>query len=96
MNLTGETQPLVEQLMMVKRMQVGGPALPPYPQGGRPFGGRREDSFGPSRREVSSSSWWKVGPSSARFFISPDVPGAHVRVGVVPVVSDPVCSPGAC
>lgn len=24
MNLTGETQPLVEQLMMVKRMQVGG------------------------------------------------------------------------
>lgn len=23
MNLTGETQPLVEQLMMVKRMQVG-------------------------------------------------------------------------
>ena len=25
MNLTGETQPLVEQLMMVKRMQVGGP-----------------------------------------------------------------------
>lgn len=34
MNLTGETQPLVEQLMMVKRMQVGGPELPLYPQGG--------------------------------------------------------------
>lgn len=27
MNLTGETQPLVEQLMMVKRMQVGVPEL---------------------------------------------------------------------
>lgn len=34
MNLTGETQPLVEQLMMVKRMQVGGPQLLLCPPGG--------------------------------------------------------------
>lgn len=33
MNLTGETQPLVEQLMMVKRMQVGGPELLLCPPG---------------------------------------------------------------
>lgn len=34
MNLTGETQPLVEQLMMVKRMQVGSPESLPSPQAG--------------------------------------------------------------
>lgn len=37
MNLTGEMQPLVEQLMMVKRMQVG-----VAKQGGRPWGKREE------------------------------------------------------
>uniref|UniRef100_A0A8D1TPY4 Mediator of RNA polymerase II transcription subunit 24 n=1 Tax=Sus scrofa TaxID=9823 RepID=A0A8D1TPY4_PIG len=36
MNLTGETQPLVEQLMMVKRMQVGGHGGISGPKVGRP------------------------------------------------------------
>lgn len=46
MNLTGETQPLVEQLMMVKRMQVGGQGCFSVPGAGRLCGGGREDSSG--------------------------------------------------
>lgn len=37
MNLTGETQPLVEQLMMVKRMQVGGRGGFSVPTAGWPW-----------------------------------------------------------
>lgn len=43
MNLTGETQPLVEQLMMVKRMQVGGPVASLSP--GRPAIWGQEGGF---------------------------------------------------
>lgn len=45
MNLTGETQPLVEQLMMVKRMQVGGPGLILCPQGGPAVWGQEGEFF---------------------------------------------------
>lgn len=99
MNLTGETQPLVEQLMMVKRMQVGGPELLLCLQGGWAFGGRREDSSGPSERNsvslVHGGKWIPVLHGSV---ISPDVPGPHVRVGkyLCFVVSGPAWSPGAC
>lgn len=48
MNLTGETQPLVEQLMMVKRMQVGGPELLLCQHGGLATWGNGEDSSGTS------------------------------------------------
>lgn len=48
MNLTGETQPLVEQLMMVKRMQVGGPELLLCPHGGLVTWGYGEESSGTS------------------------------------------------
>lgn len=82
MNLTGETQPLVEQLMMVKRMQVGGPELHLCLQGSRPFGGRREDSSGLSRRNRVSPTCggqWTPGPHGLA--ISPYVLVLTVRVG---------------
>lgn len=91
MNLTGETQPLVEQLMMVKRMQVGGPELLLCPQDSRPFGGRREDSSSLSRRNRVSpirGGKWIPGPHGSA--ISPDVLVLTLRVGrsVCFIVSD--------
>lgn len=64
MNLTGETQPLVEQLMMVKRMQVGrGWVLCPPPRAGH--GSRREESSGLSGTQglscfvrIMDPRWW--------------------------------------
>lgn len=87
MNLTGETQPLVEQLMMVKRMQVGGRGGFSVPTASWPWraGGRSLLVF-PGRYRVSPALWQIMDPhrgGSVRWngsAISPAVPGSRSGV----------------
>ena len=93
MNLTGETQPLVEQLMMVKRMQVGGRGGFSVPTAGWPWraGGRSLLVFS-GRYRVSPALWQIMDPhrgGSVRWngsAISPAVPGSHSGVREVPML----------
>lgn len=87
MNLTGETQPLVEQLMMVKRMQVGGRGGFSVPTASWPWraGGRSLLIF-PGRYRVSPALWQIMDPHRGGSVwwngsaISPAVPGSRSGV----------------
>lgn len=84
MNLTGETQPLVEQLMMVKRMQVGGRSC---------FSVPRLCARGRILLVLSGDmgflySWWKVHPCLVRLCRLPSRPWLS-RSCVSPSVTRP-------
>lgn len=83
MNLTGETQPLVEQLMMVKRMQVAGPEAPLCPHCGDRLCARGRVLW--ETRGFSSS--WESESRSCTVLPSPPTPLALM------ILCFPVCNP---